>query len=82
MNARLRALLQSSRDAKLLIATSGIFAISFFGIQMLLRVLYILRLGHGPECVGLVGAAKVTDEQLAQAKSLKGATMPDGTIHD
>jgi hypothetical protein len=26
--------------------------------------------------------ARVTDEQLAQAKSLKGATMPDGTKHD
>jgi uncharacterized protein YjbI with pentapeptide repeats len=25
--------------------------------------------------------AKVTDEQLAKAKSLKGATMPDGKIH-
>jgi len=25
--------------------------------------------------------AKVTDEQLAQAESLEGATMPDGTIH-
>ena len=25
--------------------------------------------------------AKVTSEQLAQAKSLKGATMPDGSIH-
>ena len=26
--------------------------------------------------------AKVAPEQLAQAKSLKGATMPDGTIHE
>ena len=26
--------------------------------------------------------ANVTEEQLAQAKSLKGATMPDGTIHE
>jgi len=41
------------RDAKLLIATSGIFAISFLGIQMLLQVLYVLRLGHGPRYVGL-----------------------------
>ena len=57
MNVRSRALLQFNRDTKLLIATSGIFAISFFGIQMLLQVLYILRLGRGPEYVGLVGAA-------------------------
>jgi len=26
--------------------------------------------------------AQVSDEQLAQAKSLKGATMPDGTVHE
>jgi hypothetical protein len=26
--------------------------------------------------------AIVTDEQLTQAKSLKGATLPDGTVHD
>lgn len=26
--------------------------------------------------------AKITPEQLAKAKSLKGATMPDGTIHE
>ncbi|HUT19686.1 MAG TPA: MFS transporter [Anaerolineae bacterium] len=45
------------RDAKLLIAVSGISAISFFGIQMLLKVLYILRLGHGPEYVGAFGAS-------------------------
>jgi len=57
MNVRPRALLQFNRDTKLLIATSGIFAISFFGIQMLLRVLYILRLGRGLDYVGLLGAA-------------------------
>ena len=33
------------------------------------------------ECANLSGA-NVTDEQLAQAKSLKGATMPDGTKHE
>ena len=26
--------------------------------------------------------AQVTDEQLAQAKSLEGTTMPDGTVHE
>jgi MFS family permease len=45
------------RDAKLLIAVSGISAVGYFGIQMLLKVLYILRLGHGPEYVGAFGAA-------------------------
>jgi MFS family permease len=50
-------LFRLSRDSRLLIATSGISAISFFGIQMLLKVLYILRLGHGPEYVGLYSAS-------------------------
>ena len=26
--------------------------------------------------------ARITEEQLKEAKSLKGATMPDGSIHD
>jgi predicted MFS family arabinose efflux permease len=46
-----------TREAKLLLAISGILSISFMGIQQLLRVLYVLRLGHGPEYVGLYGAA-------------------------
>ena len=57
MNLRLRTLSQFSRDTRLLIATSGIIATSFFGINTLLRVLYILRLGYGPEYVGWFGAA-------------------------
>ena len=28
-----------------------------------------------------LAGAKVTDEQLAQVYSLKGTTMPDGTVH-
>jgi MFS family permease len=46
-----------SRTARLLIIAAGILSISFFGIQMLLQVLYVLRLGHGPEYVGLFSAA-------------------------
>jgi MFS family permease len=45
------------RDAKLLIVVFGVSAIGYFGIQMLLKVLYILRLGYGPEYVGAFGAA-------------------------
>jgi uncharacterized protein YjbI with pentapeptide repeats len=29
-----------------------------------------------------LSGANVTDEQLDQARSLKGATMPDGTKHE
>jgi MFS family permease len=57
VNLRLRTLSQFSRDTRLLIATSGIISTSFFGINTLLRVLYILRLGYGPEYVGWFSAA-------------------------
>ena len=45
------------RETKLLIAAAGLFALCFYGMQQLLKVLYLLRLGHGPEYVGLFGAA-------------------------
>ena len=44
------------RDARLLIAVTGILAISFFGLYALLRVLYVLRLGYGPEYIGIFSA--------------------------
>ena len=46
-----------NRDVKLLLLATGILSISFFGIQALLKILYILRLGYGPQYVGLFGAA-------------------------
>jgi MFS family permease len=57
LRIRLPGLSQFSRDAKLLVAASGILAVSYFGIQMLLKVLYVLRLGRGPEYVGLYNAS-------------------------
>lgn len=44
-------------DVKLLLAAVGLLAVSFFGIQMLLKILYVLRLGYGPEYLGLFNAA-------------------------
>ena len=46
-----------SRDVNLLLLTTGILAISFFGIQMLLKILYVLRLGYGPAYLGMFNAA-------------------------
>jgi MFS family permease len=46
------ALSQLDPSARLLIATSGMLSVSFMGIQMLLKVLYMLRLDHGPEYIG------------------------------
>lgn len=42
-----------NHDTRMLIAASGLTAVSFFGIQMLLKSLYLLRLDHGPEYLGL-----------------------------
>ena len=50
---RLPKLPDLGRDVHLLNAVLGMFAVSFFGIQMLIKVLYILRLGYGLEFVGL-----------------------------
>lgn len=46
-----------TRDARLLIISSGVLAVSFFGIQMLLTVLYVLRLGYSVEYIGLFNAS-------------------------
>jgi MFS family permease len=46
------ALSPFSRDTRLLFAVSGMLSVSFFGVHMLLKVLYVLRLGYGPEFMG------------------------------
>lgn len=46
-----------ARDARLIIISTAVLGISFFGIQMLLNVLYILRLGYSVEYVGLFNAS-------------------------
>jgi len=45
------------RDVNLLLLATGILAISFFGIQMLLKILYVLHLGYGPAYLGMFNAA-------------------------
>jgi MFS family permease len=44
------------RDVRLILAVSTLMAISFFGIQNLVKVLYVLRLGYGLEYIGLFNA--------------------------
>jgi MFS family permease len=41
------------RDVQLILAVAGLMSVSFFGIQNLIKVLYVLRLGYGLEYVGL-----------------------------
>jgi len=60
------------RDARLLLAASGLFALPFYGIQMVLRVLYVLRLGHGPEYVGLFSSVG--------AFAYMGMGLPSGAL--
>jgi MFS family permease len=57
MDLGLDAVRRFNRQTWLLIASSAIIAAAFFGIYSLLRVLFVLRLGHGPEYVGLFSAA-------------------------
>lgn len=45
-----------SRDTQLLTVATGIFAVSFLGVQTLAKTLYILRMGYGLEYLGLFGA--------------------------
>jgi MFS family permease len=49
---KIAGLSQLKPHTKLLIATSGLFSVSFLGIQMLLKVLYMLRLDFGTEYIG------------------------------
>jgi MFS family permease len=47
---------QFQRDTRLLLIATGILSLGIFGIQTLIKVLYILRLGYGLEYVGLFAA--------------------------
>ncbi|MEZ4866158.1 MAG: MFS transporter [Caldilineaceae bacterium] len=51
------AFFRLARDARLVIISTAVLGISFFGIQMLLNVLYILRLGYSVEYVGFFNAS-------------------------
>jgi MFS family permease len=63
---------QLHRDVRLLILMSGLMAISFFGIQNLVKVLYVLRLGYGLEYIGLFNATG--------ALTYMAMSLPSGAI--
>jgi MFS family permease len=56
LQSNLVSLRRLHRDIRLLLAMSGLMAISFFGIQNLVKVLYVLRLGYGLEYIGMFNA--------------------------
>ncbi|HRJ42155.1 MAG TPA: MFS transporter [Caldilineaceae bacterium] len=59
-----------TRNVNLLLAATAILAVSFFGVTALLKILYILRLGYGPEYVGLFSASG--------ALGYMGMSLPSG----
>lgn len=72
MRLQLPSLTQFNRDTRLLIISTGIASGGYFGIQKLLEVLYVLRLGYGPEYVGLF----IASGSLA----FMGMSLPAGAL--
>jgi len=61
-----RALRQFSRNARLYLVSAGVMGFTVFGgIYSLLRGLYLLRLGYGPEFIGLVSGLALLGWALA-----------------
>ena len=71
-NVRVPTLGEFRKDTRLILIASGIFSLGFFGIQNLLKVLYILRLGYGLEYIGLFTA---TSALMYMAMSLLGGAL-------
>jgi MFS family permease len=69
---RIPSLGEFREDTRLILIASGIFSVGFFGIQTLLKVLYILRLGYGLEYVGLFTATP--------ALTFMAMSLPSGAI--
>ncbi|MBI1299842.1 MFS transporter [bacterium] len=65
MNLPLSSFSRFRPDVQRLLIVSGLMSISFFGIQALLKVLYVLRLGHGPEFLGVFNASGAFSYMLA-----------------
>jgi MFS family permease len=56
MTTYLQTLLLFNRNVKLFLVAHAVNAFAYFGIYSLLLNLYLLRLGYGPEFIGLVNA--------------------------
>ncbi len=69
---RIPSLRQFQRDTRLILISSGIICVGFFGVQSLLKVLYVLRLGYG---LGYIGVFTATPALMFMAMSL-----PSGAI--
>jgi MFS family permease len=72
LKLELPSLSQFNRDAKLLFVATGIVSGALFGIQKLLEVLYVLRLGYGSEYMGMFVASG--------AFAFTGASLPAGAL--
>ncbi|MBM4027183.1 MAG: MFS transporter [Planctomycetes bacterium] len=66
VSSYLRAMRHFSRNARLYLVSAGLMGFTVFGgIYSLLRSLYLLRLGYGPEFVGLVSGVALLGWALA-----------------
>ena len=72
MRHYLRTLRAFSHDVRMYLVTSALIGVSFFGIVAVLFNLYLLRLGYGPEFVGLV--------QGSAAFAFAAASVPAGAM--
>jgi MFS family permease len=69
---RIRWLAQYGRETLLISLAQALLSAAFLGVIELLIVLYALRLGHGPDFVGLLGAAAALSFSLF---SLPGSAL-------
>ena len=69
---RIPSLGEFRKDTRLILISSGIFSVGFFGVQTLLKVLYILRLGYGLEYIGVFTATS--------ALTYMAMSLPSGAL--
>ena len=69
---RIPSLGEFRKDTRLILISSGIFSVGFFGVQTLLKVLYILRLGYGLEYIGIFTATS--------ALTYMAMSLPSGAL--
>ena len=68
----LRTLRLFSREVRLYLLSSALIGVSYFGISTVLLNLYLLRLGYGPEFIGLVNGSA--------AFAFACASLPSGAL--
>ncbi len=71
-NIRIPSLSRFQRDTRLMLLAYGVVSIGLFGIQFLIKILFILRLGYGLEYIGLFAATP--------ALAFMSMSLPSGAL--